>query len=63
MSEPKRIIRYCRPEAFMAGNIVATLDVGRNILFVNKELFDQLDPPEQKRVLWTEERVVELTTV
>lgn len=57
-----RVIRFRPASEFPTSSIVATLDKEKNLLRVNAELFEQLDPTQKRRVLMTHDTYVEATT-
>jgi hypothetical protein len=59
---PPRLIRYVTPEVMPNSKTVSMLDEKNNLLFVQRELFDLLTPHEQRRVLATDQKYLEIKT-
>ena len=50
---PPRLLRFVDPRTFGTPSVVAVLDPTRNLLMVDKEVFDLLDRQDQDRILKT----------
>ena len=59
---PNRLFRYVDPSVMPSYNMVSYLDKERNLLLINRLLFDQLPWYEKARVLNTGETIIEVVT-
>ena len=50
---PPRLLRFVDPSTFGTPSVVAVLDPAKNLLLVDKEVFDLLDREDQDRILKT----------
>lgn len=55
-----RLFRPMPPEFFPSPTIVASLDEGRNIVFINKTLFEPLTDDQKSRVYNISDSYIEL---
>lgn len=51
---PARLMRYVEPGALPGAGLVCVLDPTKNLLIINRELFDVLTPTEQSQILRTQ---------
>lgn len=59
---PNRLFRYVDASVMPTHNTVSHLDKKRNLLLINRDLFEQLPRHEKQRVWNTDQILIETTT-
>lgn len=59
---PNRLFRYVDPRLLPSPTVVSYLHKDKNLLLINRDLFDQLPRHEKQRVWNTDQTIIEVAT-
>ncbi len=59
---PNRLFRYVDKRLLPGNNVVSYLYKDKNLLLINRELFDKLPQHEKQRVWNTDQTIIEVVT-